>query len=113
MGDVLQEQGGEELFATVERIRSLTKQARESAGSEAAEAELDLLFGGMDFATALPVLKAFTTYFQFVNLAEQKKSRGSIAGGPPKPGTSRGPRSVRDAIRRLREAGVRRRRCAT
>ena len=106
LGDVLREQGGEALFAMVERIRSLTKEARGSVGQDAAEAELDRLFGGMDFATALPVLKAFTTYFQLVNLAEQKeiarinRRRAYEAGAGPRP------ESVREAVRSLREAGV-------
>ena len=106
LGDVLREQGGEALFGVVERIRSLTKEARRNAGQDAAEAELDRLFAGMDFVTALPVLKAFTTYFQLVNLAEQKeiarinRRRAYEAGSGPRP------ESVRDAIGSLRRAGV-------
>ena len=106
LGDVLREQGGEALFETVEQIRSLTKEARSRTGQDAAEAELDRLFAGMDFPTALPVLKAFTTYFQLVNLAEQKevarinRRRAYEAGARPRP------ESVRDAVRSLREAGV-------
>ena len=106
LGDVLREQGGEALFETVERIRALTKEARHQAGQDAAEAELDRLFSGMDFSTALPVLKAFTTYFQLVNLAEQKeisrvnRRRAHEAGAAPRP------ESVRDAVRRLRDGGM-------
>ena len=106
LGVVLQEVGGPELLATVERIRALTKQAREQPGLDPAEEELERLFQGMDFAQALPVLKAFTTYFQLVNLAEQKeivrvnRRRAGEAGDKPRP------ESIGDAVRRLRESGV-------
>ena len=106
LGDVLREQGGEALLQNVERIRALTKEARVQRGQDDAEAELDALFGGMPFGQALPVLKAFTTYFQLVNLAEQKeivrvnRRRAFKAGDKPRP------ESVRDAVQRLCESGV-------
>jgi len=106
LGDVLREQGGEALLQTVERIRALTKEARNQHGQDAAEAELDRLFGAMAFGEALPVLKAFTTYFQLVNLAEQKeivrvnRRRAYEAGDQPRP------ESVRDAVRHLHSQGV-------
>jgi len=106
LGDVLREQGGEALLQTVERIRALTKEARSRQGQDAAEAELDRLFGAMTFGQALPVLKAFTTYFQIVNLAEQKeivrvnRRRAFEAGDQPRP------ESVRDAVKHLRQSGM-------
>ena len=106
LGDVLREQGGEALLQAVERIRALTKEARSRQGQDAAEAELDRLFGAMDFWQALPVLKAFTTYFQLVNLAEQKeivrvnRRRAFAAGDQPRP------ESVRDAVKSLHQAGM-------
>ena len=106
LGDVLREQGGEALLQTVERIRALTKEARSRQGQDDAEAELDALFGVMTFGQALPVLKAFTTYFQLVNLAEQKeivrvnRRRAFEAGDQPRP------ESVREAVKSLRASGV-------
>ncbi len=106
LGEVLREQGGEALFETVERIRALTKEARQQKGQDSAEADLDHLFSGMDFPTALPVLKAFTTYFQLINLAEQKeiarvnRRRAYEAGESPRL------ESVREAVRRLRDSGM-------
>jgi phosphoenolpyruvate carboxylase len=106
LGKVLREQGGETLFETFERIRALTKEARSEIGPGAAEAELDRLFSGMDFWAALPVLKAFTTYFQLVNLAEQKeivrvnRRRAYVAGEEPRP------ESVRGAVRLLCQSGM-------
>jgi len=106
LGDVLREQGGEALLETVERIRALTKEARSAAGRDEAESALNILFRGMGFAAALPVLKAFTTYFQLINLAEQKeiarvnRRRSYEAGAAPRP------ESVRDAVRSLRDEGM-------
>ncbi|MGI4791451.1 MAG: phosphoenolpyruvate carboxylase [Janthinobacterium lividum] len=106
LGDVLREQGGAGLFDRVERIRALTKEARSEAGTSAAEAELDTLFAGMDFDAALPVLKAFTTYFQLVNLAEQKeivrvnRRRAYKAGSTPRS------ESVRQAVQSLHRSGM-------
>lgn len=106
LGDVLREQGGQELFDAVERIRALSKQARNSSTSDSAVQQLGDLVRSMDFHHALPVLKAFTTYFQLINLAEQKEivrinAKRSFDAGP-------GPRkeSVRDAVRTLSAAGV-------
>jgi len=106
LGAVLREQGGDTLFDRVERIRALTKEARSVPGESAAEAALDALFAGMDFDAALPVLKAFTTYFQLVNLAEQKeivrvnRRRAYEAGDRPRS------ESVREAIQTLSSAGM-------
>ncbi len=106
LGGVLREQGGDALLDTVERIRALTKEARARHGRDAAEVELDALFGAMDFWDALPILKAFTTYFQLVNLAEQKeivrvnRRRARDAGDGPRP------ESVREAVRLLRDGGM-------
>ena len=106
LGAVLREQGGEALFQTVERVRALTKEARNQPGQGEAERELDRLFEGMNFDTALPVLKAFTTYFGLVNLAEQKeiarvnRRRAFEAGDAPRA------ESVREAVRTLKDGGM-------
>jgi phosphoenolpyruvate carboxylase len=106
LGEVLREQGGDALFERVERIRALTKEARSVPGESAAEAQLDALFAGMDFDAALPVLKAFTTYFQLVNLAEQKEivrvNRRRAFEAEDRPRSE----SVREAIQTLKNAGM-------
>ncbi|BDI32939.1 phosphoenolpyruvate carboxylase [Capsulimonas corticalis] len=106
LGNVLREQGGDALYERVERIRALTKEARRTQGRDPAEQELDALFAGMDFAAALPVLKAFTTFFQLINLAELKeiarvnRRRAAEASDAPRR------ESIRDAIRALKESGA-------
>ena len=106
LGDVLQEQGGPDLLNTVEQIRALAKSARDTVGMDNAEHQLEVLLGGMTFTQALPVLKAFTTWFQLVNLAEQKEvariNRHRAAQSGSKPRTE----SVRDAVRALHARNV-------
>ncbi len=106
LGDVLKEQGGPALLETVEQIRALAKSARETQGEDEAEHKLQTLLETMTFTEALPVLKAFTTWFQLVNLAEQKeiarvnRRRAAQSGSRPRA------ESVRDAVRVLREQNV-------
>jgi phosphoenolpyruvate carboxylase len=75
LGQVLVEQGGEELFATEERARDLAKRLR--AGGLAApdadrlEGELTALAEGLSGPTLVGVIRAFSVYFQLVNTAEQ------------------------------------------
>lgn len=106
LGDVLKEQGGDKLYDSVERVRALTKEARAGAGDRAARARLADLFAGMDFATAMPILKAFTTYFQLINLAEMREivrvNRRRAADCGPEPRSE----SVRDAVRALKSSGM-------
>ena len=106
LGAVLKEQGGGELFDRVERIRALTKEARSVPGDSDAERALDALFADMDFDAALPVLKAFTTYFQLVNLAEQKEIVRVNRRRAFESGTKPRSESVRNAIQTLSASGM-------
>ncbi|HEX7041160.1 MAG TPA: phosphoenolpyruvate carboxylase [Trueperaceae bacterium] len=108
LGDVLREQEGEGLFALVERVRGLTKAIRAARGADtsAQRAELHELLRGLETSTAEKLLRAFTVYFQLVNLAEEvhrvrvNRERGISA-------TRESPRSesVAAAIRSLRDSG--------
>jgi phosphoenolpyruvate carboxylase len=67
LGRVIVEQEGEELLHVEERIRALSRAGR--AGSP--PAELREAVRGLDLETQGKVLRAFATYFQLANLAEQ------------------------------------------
>ena len=67
LGRVLVEQEGEELLAAEERIRLLSRQAREGASRE----ELRAAIRGLDLAREASIIRAFAIYFQLVNIAEQ------------------------------------------
>src|SRR5437879_4499768 len=77
LGEVLAEQAGQELFATVERLRRLLIDHRERVRHRSRKpvsreliAEARELVSKMDLATAHQVTKAFATYFELTNLAE-------------------------------------------
>lgn len=67
LGRVLVEQEGEELFADEERIRALSRAAREGAPRD----ELRDAVRVLDLECQGKVLRAFAMYFQLVNIAEQ------------------------------------------
>ncbi len=70
LGTVITELEGERVFELVERVRALTKNIRAHA-DPALGAELKTLLEGLSLATAERVLRAFTVYFQLINLAEE------------------------------------------
>lgn len=108
LGEVLIEQEGEALFELEERIRHLAIQRRRGpkAGRRAADAELAELLQKLPLEQAEPVLRAFSVYFQLVNLAEQNhrirrvRARASRATARPRRG------SLEATFLSLKEAGV-------
>ena len=100
LGRVLVEQQGSAFLGTVERIRVLSRRARDTGE----RGELDETIAGMDLATRANVLAAFGLFFQLANIAEQHhrvrrrrdyEREGRIA-----------PETVEDAVSRLERAGV-------
>jgi phosphoenolpyruvate carboxylase len=109
LGQVIAEQAGPELFALVERIRrrtiALRREARApapgAASPDAERARLATEIGSLDLERAAAVAKAFTLYFQLVNLAEERqrirvlRTRARRASGGPVHD------SIADAVERL------------
>jgi phosphoenolpyruvate carboxylase len=69
VGDLLRDQGGEELFEIVENARLRAIRRREN--NEKPGEELAGLVRNLDLSLALEVIRAFSTYFQMVNTAEK------------------------------------------
>jgi len=69
VGELLKDQGGDELFDLVETARLRSIRRRE--GNEAPGEELAGLVGNLDLPLAMQVIRAFSTYFQMVNTAEK------------------------------------------
>ncbi len=67
LGQVLKEQEGEAFFDLVERTRALVREVR--AGGD--DAELRAMLAGLSGEDAGRLARAFTWYFQLVNLAEE------------------------------------------
>src|SRR6185437_3153130 len=68
LGHVLVEQEGETLLEDVERIRGLARAARRGADQD----ELTAAVGALPLDRQASVLRAFATYFQLANVAEQQ-----------------------------------------
>ena len=78
LGQVVAEQAGPDLFALVERIRRRTIALRRGDPEAPPEAELERArltaeIASLDLPRATAVAKAFTLYFQLVNLAEERQ----------------------------------------
>lgn len=73
LGETIIEQEGQAIFDLEEQIRALSKAWR--AGDERAGTAIKELMPGLidDLSRGLAMLKAFTTYFQLVNLAEDEQ----------------------------------------
>jgi len=69
VGELVREQGGEALFDLVETARKLAIAQRE--GDRGANGELTALIGALAPSTARDFIRAFSTYFQMVNMAEK------------------------------------------
>ncbi len=122
LGQVLVEQSGRELFASVEELRRLLIEHREAAhretsrrgpepaSSSSALPELTLkareIVSAMDLPRAYQVTKAFATYFELTNLAETNHRRRRRRAGKldrehaPQAGSFRG------TLLRMKAAGI-------
>ncbi len=113
LGQVLREQAGEALFATVETLRRIAIARRDAeaagdlAGAEAHLAEAQQLTreAAADPQRAYELARAFAFYFELINLAEtnHRKRRRRSALLDTEAAPQRG--SFAGTLRRLREAG--------
>lgn len=105
LGCVLREQAGLAIFEKEEEIRNLTKDLRRAFSLEG-EAAMARITGELDLPTATHIIRAFTTFLQLVNVAEQihdiRKLRHNqlVASGIPRPG------SLEHAVAHCKTAGL-------
>ena len=71
LGDVIRSLAGPEALELVEEIRGLARARR--AGDHAAEAALDARIAGLDEEQATIVARAFSVFFDLVNIAEDRQ----------------------------------------
>ncbi|HEU5234973.1 MAG TPA: phosphoenolpyruvate carboxylase [Terriglobales bacterium] len=100
LGEVIKEQAGQEVFASVERLRNLSIEQREK-GRIANDPSLP----AMDLKHAFLVVRAFAIYFELVNLAEtnhrkRRRRAAQVNHSAPQAGTIAG------TFRRLKNAGI-------
>src|SRR5215216_931169 len=103
LGEVLRGSGGERAFLQTESARTLAKDLR--GGDAQAGAKLDTLVKGLSDGEAETLVRAFTNYFQLINLAEDSERirrirNREVAEGGPRRG------SLMEAVRLLAGHGV-------
>ncbi len=108
LGETIVEQEGRAIFDLEEEVRSLAKAWR--SGDETAAAQIQVLMSALvdDLPRLQAVLKAFTTYFQLVNLAEEEQ-RTQILRDRAQQAQSTGVpvrETVAEAVERLREEQI-------
>ncbi len=72
LGDIIRERTGDEGLQLVEDVRNLAKQIRLEPCAETLQRK-DQLFETLTLDRAEPLARAFTLYFQLVNLAEERQ----------------------------------------
>ncbi len=70
LGEVVLEQEGEKLFSKIEEIRNLAKNIRRTSDPDLI-AQQKKIIRSLDLDEAYKVVRAFTIYFQLVNIAEE------------------------------------------
>ncbi|HEY9716944.1 MAG TPA: phosphoenolpyruvate carboxylase, partial [Trichormus sp.] len=84
LGDTIKRFEGERIFEYVERFRALFKRIHRQA-DDSARHEVEALLNELDLDAASKVIKAFLTYFDIINIAEQnhrlrRKAQRETAG---------------------------------
>lgn len=105
LGTVMRELEGERFFDLVERVRALTKGLRAAPDAEK-RAELQRLLSSLSLSEAERLLRAFTVYFQLINLAEEihRVRVNRLREGAATPDEPR-PESVAAAVKALHDGG--------
>ena len=113
LGQVIAEQSGQELFESVETLRRLLIEHRDSArrspgepSSEELMRQVQRLISNMDLSHAYQVTKAFAAYFELTNLAETNHRKRRRRAGKLDRDHAPLPGSFLGTLRRMKEAGM-------
>ncbi len=105
LGHAIRNQGGEEVFQDVERLRQLCKKARET-GDPSGWEEVRREIRQMDLDRLIWLIRSYSDFFHLVNKAEQQEiirinHERSMADGDD----GCRPESILDAVRKMKEQG--------
>ncbi len=103
LGAIAREQGGEELFASIERARQLSKQLRENPRPRLLQAN-EREVRRLSVKRAAEVAHAFSLFFHLVNLCEERQRVRRLRAYEVTPQGS--PMSLRHTFERLRRERV-------
>jgi phosphoenolpyruvate carboxylase len=113
LGQVISEQAGQELFESVEALRRLLIEHRDStrrspreSPSEELMRQAQQLVANMDLSRAYQVTKAFATYFELTNLAETNHRKRRRRAGKLDRDHAPLPGSFRGTLLRMKESGM-------
>ena len=113
LGEVLVEQSGQDLFESVEELRRLLIEHRETVRRHPEEASASALMQKaqqivrtMDLPRAYRVTKAFATYFELTNLAETNHRKRRRRAGKLDREHAPLPGSFRGTLLRMKETGI-------
>jgi len=100
LGEVIAEQEGKATLDLEEDIRALTKRIR-SRYSNTAHRRLKQIIRGLDTPEMVRMVKAFSVYFQLVNIAEQHHRLGRLRSYRQRTPPRAAPGSVEETLRLL------------
>ncbi len=105
LGDAIKSLAGNEAFALVEEVRASSKDLREDASPERARRLRDRL-GDLGLGDLRTLIRAFSVYFDLINLAEQQARVRAIRAHLRAADPTRIDESPESALRQLRDRGV-------
>ena len=103
LGDVIREQEGDDSYALVEKIRTLSVAFRRDA-DHAADRALKNLLKGLSAAETVSVIRAFTYFSHLANLAEDRHQIRRHTEAERAGDSAEG--SLETALARIRKAGI-------
>lgn len=105
LGKVIRQQAGIDIFGLEEHLRALTK-ARRMDADPAIDISLTRLVDRLSLSEAENVARAFTTYFELINIAEANHRIRVTRTRERETGASPQPESIREAVAALWQSGV-------
>jgi phosphoenolpyruvate carboxylase len=112
LGQVLVEQAGQDVFDSVEELRRLLIEHRETVRRSSPQAlmpemlKAQKIVSGMDLSRAYQITKAFAIYFELTNLAETNHRKRRRRAGKLDREHALPPGSFRGTLRRMKESGI-------
>ena len=113
LGQVLVEQAGRELYDSVEELRRLliehretTRRSPEQSSAPKLRQEVQEIVSGMGLTRAYQVTKAFATYFELTNLAETNHRKRRRRAGKLDRDSAPLPGSFRGTLSRMKQSGI-------